>query len=571
MHRHAALLYGALCVLLTSLTLFTLNCEANNMLAWKSYILTTGEIALIMIPYWWLRGRWRAAVLLPVWIIPLFCFANTLYLRAFGTLIPFGLMKTAGDIHPLVISSSLALLKPYDVVFIIAPLSLTLFLTAASWRRAIFASKIRLSATILLTVISLLMYAVSVLGYTTRYARSQGSHSLERYKKEVASAFEYTLFNLNSSHVYKFINAGLIPYCYIEFQLLRHLANIHLNTPEAKSLSSFADSHPDAMPMVENRRHNLVFVLVESLDAKVINLRFNDREVTPVLNALCADSNSVACTAVHSQIKLGTSADGQLMYNLGVTPCFDTLSNFFIPGRKSLPTLASLLPKEYTSAAIFDDDGTGWDKNNTYRAYAYDSLYLENDYAHLASEPISKDGKIMKYGLEVARRLPQPFYLQMLTIQMHFPANYLSIQPALDFSDTDVSELRQRYYNSTADFDHHLGLLIDGLKEAGLWENTILVVASDHYFVEQDKKDKPKDDIVFVAANAGTSLHVGKAEQVDVFPTLLDLMGVESRWRGVGRSMLLPDSLRAVDEERQLTASDSMIRSDFFEMIHYAD
>lgn len=37
--------------------------------------------------------------------------------------------------------------------------------------------------------------------------------------------------------------------------------------------------------------------------------------------------------------------------------------------------------------------------------------------------------------------------------------------------------------------------------------------------------------------------------QYDIFPTLLDLTGIQSSWRGVGRSLLLPDSLANTPHE----------------------
>ena len=94
-------------------------------------------------------------------------------------------------------------------------------------------------------------------------------------------------------------------------------------------------------------------------------------------------------------------------------------------------------------------------------------------------------------------------------------------------------------------------------------DNTMVVIASDHNAPGTTKPDGSPADIVFIAANAGRTLHIDEpVHQVDVFPTILDLMGVQSAWRGVGHSMLGPQ--RGESDPRQATVSDSLLRSDYF-------
>lgn len=52
--------------------------------------------------------------------------------------------------------------------------------------------------------------------------------------------------------------------------------------------------------------------------------------------------------------------------------------------------------------------------------------------------------------------------------------------------------------------------------------------------------------------NSPTSIDKGidyPITQADIFPTLLDLTGVESSWRGVGNSLLTPDSILQTKKE----------------------
>ena len=56
---------------------------------------------------------------------------------------------------------------------------------------------------------------------------------------------------------------------------------------------------------------------------------------------------------------------------------------------------------------------------------------------------------------------------------------------------------------------------------------------------------------------------------MDIFPTLLDLTGIQSSWRGVGRSLLMSDSIADANREKERREnaqkiSDIIIHSDYF-------
>ena len=58
-------------------------------------------------------------------------------------------------------------------------------------------------------------------------------------------------------------------------------------------------------------------------------------------------------------------------------------------------------------------------------------------------------------------------------------------------------------------------------------------------------------------------------KQMDIFPTLLDLTGIQSSWRGVGRSLLMSDSIANSNREKERREnaqriSDIIIHSDYF-------
>ncbi len=100
-----------------------------------------------------------------------------------------------------------------------------------------------------------------------------------------------------------------------------------------------------------------------------------------------------------------------------------------------------------------------------------------------------------------------------------------------------TAQLRALYLGLATEVDHHIGRIFDALKEAGLWENTLVVVTADHGEMLGDHHEWGKvsyHDAAFHvpliirdpdhADQHGTE--VSKiSESIDVTPTILDWMG----------------------------------------------
>lgn len=251
------------------------------------------------------------------------------------------------------------------------------------------------------------------------------------------------------------------------------------------------------------------------------------------------------------------------MYNVGLLPTrlYPAAANF-VPDFKHLLALGKILSDRFDCVAIFADSGSSWNQKYAYRSYGYDRIYNSDSIRAHTPEGMSRDGAMFRYALECVDSMTQPFHIQMVTIQMHIP--FKDPMPFfVDYTGVKLPKWRQRYINCTADFDRHLGAFIRGLKKRGVWENTVLVIASDHCAPNSVRADGEPADIVFIAANAGRGERIEQeVHQVDVFPTVLDIMGIEGGWRGVGRSMLGPR--RGESDARQAGVSDSLLRSDYF-------
>jgi arylsulfatase A-like enzyme len=106
-----------------------------------------------------------------------------------------------------------------------------------------------------------------------------------------------------------------------------------------------------------------------------------------------------------------------------------------------------------------------------------------------------------------------------------------------DWDESEVAVLRAVYYGMIAEVDAQVGRLVDGLKAAGVYDDTIVVFASDHgemlgdhYMFGKRGYFDQAFHVPLIVRAPGTGLGRGAivrrfTENVDVMPTILDLLG----------------------------------------------
>jgi membrane-anchored protein YejM (alkaline phosphatase superfamily) len=113
--------------------------------------------------------------------------------------------------------------------------------------------------------------------------------------------------------------------------------------------------------------------------------------------------------------------------------------------------------------------------------------------------------------------------------------NYMSMDPS------DPAEIRQifhRYENACHHLDQQLGRVFDGLRERGLLESTIVLVAGDHgeefmehgHWGHHSAVTDAQTRTVFVLRGPGVpaGVETGMTSHLDLAPTLLRLVGAEN-------------------------------------------
>lgn len=513
---------------------------------WRALAVAIANALVLLSPYWLLSPRWRRLVWIPMTLLTIWCLIQVCYYRAYDDLMPLRSLLMTGNVNKTLSDSFFALLRWKDLLIVVP--FLLLFL-----RLLLKTSLTRLNSLKAFAVTLLAALLFGAVGYAT----PDGN-----YEKRF-------LYNFSNSDY--FALNGLIPYCsYSLHQAISH--NHTVTDAERAEVERFLQ---DQCPQYSDNRYctaplqrNLVLIVVESLHTWPIGMEVEGREVTPTLNRLIAAEGTIYAPHVLFQTGHGHSSDAHFMYNTGLLPLRDDVVAVYY-GDGPYPSLANALDGYDCRMAVCDDKGY-WNQAVTSRSYGFDTLYTHE---HLASSGALKrhggvdDAALTDFAASLLPQLHQPFFLEMVTMTMHtpYPQDKVRHSWILD-SDTLTAEARS-YLNCVNLTDSCIGAFIAGLRLNGMDGNTVVAIVSDHTQLYRNRVmgltdyDAVPDDwgIPMIITGCDTTLRYEPVVgQVDVFPTLLDVMGGNAYpWKGLGHSLLRYDVKSAIQPRNMSVLGDS--------------
>lgn len=164
------------------------------------------------------------------------------------------------------------------------------------------------------------------------------------------------------------------------------------------------------------------------------------------------------------------------------------------------------------------------------------------------------DRELFDYAAAASTRLARhsgaPFFLQVATNQMHVPGYYQdSACPAYPLPAGVAADAQTRRMLSSAYCtDRDLHRFIGQLKADGLYDDALIVIVADHAInIRFWKYEEPELSRIplFIKLPRGTRLRqpvdtARLASQVDVMPTILDVLGIHTDRAMYGRSLFGP-------------------------------
>ncbi|MEB5793018.1 polyglycerol-phosphate lipoteichoic acid synthase LtaS [Staphylococcus hominis] len=311
------------------------------------------------------------------------------------------------------------------------------------------------------------------------------------------------------------------------------------------------------------KKKNIIKIHLESFQTFLINKKVNGKEVTPFLNKLSTGNDDFRYYPnFFHQTGQGKTSDSEFTMDNSLYG-LPQGSAYSLKGDNTYQSLPAILDQKegYTSDVMHGDYKTFWNRDQIYKHFGIDKFY-DATYYDMSDENIVnlglKDKPFFKASAEYQSKMKQPFYSHLITLTNHYPFTLNSEDASIDKPNTGDSTV-DGYIQTAHYLDQALEQYINDLKAKGLYDDSVIMIYGDHYGISENHNNAMEkllgEQITpakFTDLNrTGFWLKIpGKngtvdetyAGQVDVMPTILHLVGIDSKnYLMFGTDMLSKD------------------------------
>ena len=328
---------------------------------------------------------------------------------------------------------------------------------------------------------------------------------------------------------------------------------------------------------------NVIYIHLESFQSFLIDYKLNGEEVTPYLNSLSKDTNTLYFDNFFHQTEQGKTSDAEFLLENALFG-LPQGSAFITKGQNTYQSAPAILKEEgYTSAVFHGNNGTFWNRNKIYKSFGYDHFFDAEFYDTSSEKDMAEYGLLDKpffeQSLPLLETLQQPFYTKFITVAHHFPYKMDQDLTTIEKGTTGDASVDD-YFQTARYADEAIESFMNELKKSGLYENSMFVFYGDHYGISENH-NKAMEQIIGkeITPFENTNLqrvplliHVPGMEgginhtyggQVDLLPTVLHLLGVETQeYVHFGTDLLSEDHNAVVPFRNGDYASDTIYSID---------
>ncbi|WP_345157212.1 LTA synthase family protein [Pontibacter saemangeumensis] len=291
--------------------------------------------------------------------------------------------------------------------------------------------------------------------------------------------------------------------------------------------------------MVVAERPNVLFIILESYTAKLVESLGGEKGVTPNLDRLAAEG--ISFTNLYAS---GDRSEKGMVALLSGYPVQTTTSIIKYPQKtEKLPQLSTVFQRQNYSTSFYYGGELEFANIRSYLTNGgYDRLTAKADFdpSSYNSKWGAHDHVLFERVLEELRNERQPFFSTVYTLSSHEPFE-IPTEPEFEGNDEEA-----KFRNSVHYTDWALGRFIEQAKQQPWWQKTVVVITADHGhpLPGNDPNFAPsKFHIPFILTGGAikdTGIISTLASQTDIAATLLALLGLPHEDFKWSRNLLAP-------------------------------
>jgi len=319
---------------------------------------------------------------------------------------------------------------------------------------------------------------------------------------------------------------------------------------------------------------NIVIIIIESLSKEFVGYYNNGVGFTPFLDELI--KNSLVFENAFSNGLRSIDAVPAIISSIP-----NLMNDAFINSKyanNSVPSLSSILNKEGYKTSFFHGG-----KRGTMGFLGYCNKVKFNNYFGMEDFPENKffdgdwgiyDEPFLNFSAEELKKGNKPFFATIFTLSSHPPYNlppkYSNYFPK---GNSDIHEL-------IGYTDHSLKLFFDKIKHQDWFKETLFVITADHTSSEvfdseyEGYLNRHKIPLLFhLGDNTLKGRNTKITQQIDIMPTILEIIGYNKPFFSFGKSVLQKESWAIIgsDHKKFLLTEKGILHKNINEIVNYKD
>jgi len=480
------------------------------------------------------KGRKSYWIMIAIdFVLSLWLFANILYYREFSNFLSLSIIKTSGSTADNLGKSIVGITRVTDFLAFI-DIALIIFLMVAKVVKYDL-RPLKLRFNLLLEGIAVLLIGVNLL-----MAQKDRSGLLTR--------------TFDNSYIVKYL--GMNEYAvYDAFKTAQTSEQMaKANVSDLQSVKKYLKINyvkPNSAYTGVAKGKNVMVIHLESFQQFLIGYKWKGKEVTPNLNKLYHAKNTLSFSNFYNQVGQGKTSDAEMMLENSLFGLQSGSAMSSYGTSNTFESAPAILKQQggYTTAVMHGGAGSFWNRNNAYKQFGYEYFmplsYYQNKPKYYIGYGL-KDKIFFSQSIKYIERLPQPFYLKLITVTNHYPYDLDKKNQSIDKTDTG-DETVDGYVQTAHYLDQAVGQLMRWLKKTGLDKNTLLVFYGDHYgisgnhhkasaelldqdeFTNFDNLKFQRVPLMFHMKGLKGGIKKTYGGEIDVLPTLLNLLGISNK------------------------------------------
>ena len=480
------------------------------------------------------KGRKSYWIMIMIdFILSLWLFANILYYREFSNFLSLSIIKTSGSTADNLGKSIVGITRVTDFLTFIdiaAIIALMCFKVTKYDLRPL-----KLKFNLLLEGIAILLIGINLL-----MAQKDRSGLLTR--------------TFDNSYIVKYL--GMNEYAvYDAFKTAQTSEQMaKANVSDLQSVKKYLKVNyvkPNKEYSGVAKGKNVMVIHLESFQQFLIDYKWKGKEVTPNLNKLYHAKNTLSFANFYNQVGQGKTSDAEMMLENSLFGLQSGSAMSSYGTSNTFESAPAILKQQqgYTTAVMHGGAGSFWNRNNAYKQFGYDYFmplsYYENKPKYYIGYGL-KDKIFFSQSIKYIERLPQPFYLKLITVTNHYPYDLDKKNQSIAKTETG-DETVDGYVQTAHYLDQAVGQLMRWMKKTGLDKNTLLVFYGDHYgisgnhhkasaellnqdeFTNFDNLKFQRVPLMFHMKGLRGGIKKTYGGEIDVLPTLLNLLGIRNK------------------------------------------